>query len=112
MRVLHPLVLSLVVYTVVWAEGVDLADKCRATLDWSADIRGLDWTCDREGVWSLRSFTYELGDKLMIRFGPSTVVFGRRYIRDTKTEIVPKRASSALIAVPAGGWFTSADRVV
>ncbi len=83
MRLLRALCISELFCAVGLAQGVDLAAKYPATLDWSAKSRGLDWTCAKEDVWALKSFSYELGDKLKIKLGPSTVVFGRH-----KTNVV------------------------
>jgi carboxyl-terminal processing protease len=57
--------------------AVDLAKKYPATLDYSEPVRGREWTCDPEDVWSLSSFSFAQDKKLAVTLGPSTVAFGK-----------------------------------
>lgn len=59
------------------AQGVDLAEKYPATLDWNENAGARDWTCDENDVWLLSSFTYAFGDQFAIELGGSIVVFGK-----------------------------------
>src|SRR4030042_4504615 len=58
-------------------QGVRLAEKYKATLDYSDQGIGWDWISTTDDVWSLSSFGYSVGGALSIQLGPSTVVFGR-----------------------------------
>jgi hypothetical protein len=66
-----------IVQGVVFAEAVDFGERYGATLDFSAQARGLECTCGPEDIWRLKEFNYSMGDQFGVRLGPSQVVFGR-----------------------------------
>jgi len=77
MRILVALFVLAAGAAVVRGQGVNLAEIYPAELEPAEVPRGYEWTCGPSDVWSLRMFSYALGEQLMLDFGPSTVVFGR-----------------------------------
>lgn len=58
------------------AGGEDLSEKYAATLDFSRQPRGFDWTCQAKDIWRLREFSISLGEDFAIQLGASHVAFG------------------------------------
>lgn len=57
--------------------GVDLQARYPATLDFSEEMTGYEWTCSPSDVWRLNEFNLSVGEKLEIRSGPATLVIGQ-----------------------------------
>ena len=60
-----------------FGQGIDLAAKYPARLEYRPVQLGYVWNCGPQDVWRLDSFSYELADQLSVKLGPSVVVFGR-----------------------------------
>jgi hypothetical protein len=56
--------------------AADLTQRYRATLDFSEQSEGYEWTTGPQDVWRLTEFRYALGDSFRLTLGPSQVVFG------------------------------------
>jgi hypothetical protein len=75
----------------VSAAGTDLGDAYKATLDRDEkNVVAYDTTCEADDVWELTSFDLEVGKRLHVELGPSTVVFGRYGTNVLWSVIVPK----------------------
>lgn len=82
-------------------KGVELGDTYTATLDYSAEGIGREWTSGKQDVWSLGSFGYSVADKLEIQLGPSSVVFGRHGSNVVWAAVIPEKPGK-LVKAPAG----------
>lgn len=90
------------------AQGVDLGKRYPAKLDSLPARVGYAWSCDSEDVWSLSSFSYELGDQLEVELGPATVVFGRHDTRVLWAVVLPDQPGKLTAAATGGGADTVA----
>jgi hypothetical protein len=80
-----------------------LTQRYRATLDFSEQPRGYEWTCGPQDVWRLKEFGYALGDVFRIRLGPSQVVFGCHDSNVVWAAIFPEQPGEILAASPGKG---------
>jgi Peptidase family S41/Tricorn protease C1 domain len=71
------LFLGLILYGAAFGEPVDLGKRYPATIDFSEQSKGLDYTCGPEDIWLLKEFNYSMGDNFDVRLGPSLVIFGK-----------------------------------
>ncbi len=97
------LCVELILNVAASALGADLAARYRATLDFSDQPRGYEWTCGPEDVWRLKEFGYSLGDAFRVKLGPSQVVFGRHESNVVWAAVFPDRPGEILAASPGKG---------
>jgi carboxyl-terminal processing protease len=95
--------LGLILCGVACAEPVDLGKQYPATLDFSEQPRGLDWTCGPEDIWRLKEFSYAMGKEFAIRLGPSQVVFGRHETNVVWAVILPDEPGEIIAAKQGKG---------
>ena len=107
--VLVLLVLGAVGLPCGYAQGVDLGKRYPAKLDASPARVGYTWSCDSEDVWSLSSFSYELGDQLKVELGPATVAFGRHDTSVLWAVVLPDQPGRFTASATGGGDDTVAD---
>ena len=88
-------------------QGIDLGTRYPAKLDSSPARTGYAWECDREDVWSLSSFAYELGDELKLQVGPGTVVFGWHETSVLWAVVLPDQPGKLTSSATADGEVTS-----
>ncbi len=60
------------------SDSSGLGRRYPATLEYSKaqENDGLPWTSTTQDIWRLKAFTYNLQDNIILKFGPSQVVFG------------------------------------
>ena len=107
--------------------ATDLTQRYRATLDFSEQGRGYEWTTAPQDVWRLTEFGYALGDAFRVKLGPSQVVFGCHESNVVWAAILPNQPGEIVAAssgqgehvtsiwlrfhpVRAGRAFSRADR--
>lgn len=83
------------------AEAVDLGERYRATLDYSEQRQSYDWTCQKEDIWRLTAFRFEIDDRFCAELGPSHVVFGRHGSNVLWAAVLPDEPG-ALSNAPVG----------
>ncbi|MBU0617949.1 MAG: hypothetical protein KKI02_09550 [Planctomycetes bacterium] len=91
-----------------FGQGFDLGKRYPAKLDSSPARVGYAWSCDPDDVWSLSSFSYELGDQLKVELGPATVVFGRHDTSVLWAAVLPDQPGKLTAAATGGGADTVA----
>ena len=84
-------------------QPADLARQYRATLDFSNQPRGYDWTCGPRDVWRLKQFAYALEDGFSVKLGPSQVVFGCHDANVVWAAVFPDKPGRLLDASPGEG---------
>ncbi len=80
---------------------VDLAQAYPATLEWSEQPRGLDWTVGAQDVWELSEFEFGFHEKLPVKLGPSRAVFGVHEGNVVWAAVFPDEPA-VLTAIPTG----------
>ncbi len=91
-----------------FGQGIDLGTRYPAKLDSSPTRVGYTWSCDSEDVWSLSSFSYELGDQLKVELGPATVAFGRHDTSVLWAVVLPDQPGRFTASATGGGDDTVA----
>ena len=79
-------------------QPVDLGQRYPATLEFSEQPVGYQWTSTPQDIWRLKEFTYNLRDKFSIKLGPSQVVFGCHGSNVLWAVVIPDRPGE--IAAP------------
>jgi lysophospholipase L1-like esterase len=79
-------------------QTVDLGQRYPATLEFSEQSVGYQWTSTPQDIWRLKEFTYNLVDKFSINLGPSQVVFGCQGTNVLWAVVIPDRPGE--IAAP------------
>jgi len=102
-RLVITLFLGVIPFCAARADPVDLGKQYPATLDFSEQPRGLDWTCGPEDIWRLKEFSYAMGKEFGIRLGPSQVVFGRHETNVVWAVILPDEPGEILAAKQGKG---------
>ncbi len=85
------------------ARAVDLAKRYPATLDFSEQPRGYEWTCGNQDIWRLKEFSYAMGDEFHVKCGPSQVVFGCHELNVVWAAVFPDQPGEILAASPGKG---------
>jgi hypothetical protein len=81
--------------------AADLAQRYRATLDFSEQMKGYEWTTGPEHIWRLSEFSYALKDAFRIKLGPSQVVFGCHASNVLWAAVFPDKPGE-IVAAPQG----------
>src|SRR5688572_15751939 len=97
------LVVLLLVTPAMRAQGIDLAARYPAAIDWTENCPPVEWTCEASDVWSLSSFSYRLGDKFLLEAGPSTVVIGKGGTSAVFAAVFPAEPGAIVTAPSAAG---------
>lgn len=84
-------------------QGIDLAARYPAAIDWTENCEPVEWTCEPEDVWSLSSFSYALGGKLRLETGPATLVIGRSGTSALLAAVFPDEPGIIAAAPSAAG---------
>ena len=83
--------------------ATDLTQRYRATLDFSEQGRGYEWTTAPQDVWRLTEFGYALGDAFRVKLGPSQVVFGCHESNVVWAAILPNQPGEIVAASSGQG---------
>ena len=114
MKYLHLVAVGSVLIRAICCSGialgqpVDLGQRYPATLEFSEQPVGYQWTSTPQDIWRLKEFTYDLRDKFSIKLGLSQVVFGCHGTNVLWAVVIPDRPGE--IAAPnecKGEYITS-----
>lgn len=85
------------------ALGDGLGQRYRATLDFSDQSEGYEWSSGPQDVWRLKEFGYALGDAFRVKLGPSQVVFGCHESNVVWATVFPDQAGEIVAASQGKG---------
>jgi len=85
------------------ASAVDLAQRYPATLDFSEQSEGYEWSSGPQDVWRLKEFQYASGNSFRVTLGPSQVVFGCHGSNVVWASVFPDQPGQIVAGTPGKG---------